>query len=190
MASDRCLGLIALLPPAQLQRAIEGIEHHFAQTYNSRHALKSPPHITLQPPFRWPRAHWAALERHLQAFARERSPLTLEIDGFGAFAPRVIYVAVTATPELEQLQKALAASLEASLGIAAPKAQKRPFKPHITVAHRDLSQRAFHQAWPEFRQREWHERFSVSQLTLLAHDGRQWQPSGEFPLGGPSRSEA
>jgi 2'-5' RNA ligase len=193
VAGDRCLGLIALLPPERVAREIEAIEQYFARTYGSRHALKSPPHLTLQPPFRWPVAQWSPLEERVQQFARGHPPLALQLSGFGAFAPRVIYVAVAKTPKLEALHRALVASLSDPLGISDPKAKKRPFNPHITVAHRDLSERAFHQAWPAFRQREWRERFTVSQLTLLAHDGQQWQVSREFPLQGaeePTRSGA
>ncbi|MFN6233029.1 MAG: 2'-5' RNA ligase family protein, partial [Microcystis sp.] len=47
------LFFIALLPPPEVQEIATKIKVEFAEIYNSRAALKSPPHVTLQPPFRW-----------------------------------------------------------------------------------------------------------------------------------------
>ncbi|MTJ07719.1 2'-5' RNA ligase family protein [Anabaena sp. UHCC 0204] len=45
---------IALLPPQHIQEYANSIKQYFADKYASRSAQKSPPHITLQPPFEWP----------------------------------------------------------------------------------------------------------------------------------------
>jgi 2'-5' RNA ligase len=44
---------IALLPPQMIQDYANQIKQYFAEQYTSQGAQKSPPHITLQPPFVW-----------------------------------------------------------------------------------------------------------------------------------------
>jgi len=56
------LFFVALLPPEDLQREISAFKKHIANTWGACHALKSPPHITLQPPFDWPENELASLK--------------------------------------------------------------------------------------------------------------------------------
>ena len=154
----------------------------FAEVYQSRHALKSPPHVTLQPPFKWQPEDLPALNLGLKSFAQAQKTVPMTLLGFGAFVPRVIYINVLKTPELLSLQKALMTYLEESFAIVDPVSKTRPFAPHMTVAFRDLSKQNFRAAWREFQQRSLHFEFTVSQLTLLAHNGRQWEIKTQFPL--------
>ena len=171
---------IALLPPQDIQGYATEIKEYFAQNYNSRHALKSPPHITLQPPFEWHLDNVPVLEQTLSTFAESQTPLPIILRGFGAFVPRVIYINVIKTPELMSLQGYLMAHLEESVGIVDPVSKTRPFAPHMTVAFKDLTRQKFRAAWPEFQRRELEFKFAVSQLTLLIHDGKQWNVSRNF----------
>lgn len=89
---------LALLPPPDLQEQVTAIKQQFAEQFASRAALRSPPHITLVPPFEWPTAQLAALTGSLEAFAKEQAPVAVELCGFGAFPPRVIYIHVEPSP--------------------------------------------------------------------------------------------
>ncbi|MDP5016367.1 MAG: 2'-5' RNA ligase family protein, partial [Dolichospermum sp.] len=60
---------IALLPPQEIQEYANDIKHYFADKYACHSAKKSPPHITLQPPFEWSDTLVTNLETSLQAFA-------------------------------------------------------------------------------------------------------------------------
>ena len=173
---------IALLPPQEIQDYANEVKEHFAQNYNSRKAQKSPPHITLQPPFEWQLDEVPLLEQTLSTFAQTQTPVPIILKGFGAFAPRVIYINVIKTPELMSLQGYLMAHLEESLGIVDSVSKTRPFAPHMTVAFSDLTQQNFRAAWPKFECQELEFKFTTSQLTLLIHDGSQWNVSVEFPL--------
>jgi len=173
---------IALLPPLEIQDYANEIKQYFAQTYESRAAQKSPPHITLQPPFEWQLDTLPVLEQCLKTFADTRTPVPVTLNGFGAFVPRVIYINVLKTPELVTLQQDLMAYLEASLGIFDQVSKTRPFAPHMTVAFRDLTRQNFRAAWPQFQHRQLEFEFTAPQLTLLIHDGRQWNVSAEFPF--------
>ncbi|MCA1990598.1 MAG: 2'-5' RNA ligase family protein [Coleofasciculus sp. S288] len=182
MDKSQRLFFIALLPPQEIQDYAKEIKEYFAQNYDSRHAQKSPPHITLQPPFEWQLDNLPALEQCLKAFADTRLPIPITLKGFGAFVPRVIYINVLKTPELLDLQNDLMAYVEASLGIVDPVSKKRPFAPHMTVAFKDLTKQNFRAAWPEFQHRELEFEFTASHLTLLMHEGRCWNVNSEFPF--------
>ena len=171
---------IALLPPQDIQDYATEIKEYFAQNYNSRHALKSPPHITLQPPFEWQLDAVPVLEQSLSRFAETQTSVPIILKGFGAFVPRVIYINVIKTPELVSLQSDLMAHVEDTLGIVEPVSKSRPFSPHMTVAFKDLTRQNFRAAWPQFEQRELEFEFTASHLTLLIHDGRRWNINSEF----------
>lgn len=182
MDKAKALFFIALLPPLDIQDYVSDIKQHFAERYASKSALKSPPHITLQPPFEWLVEQVPVMEASLKAFASLRSPIPITLSGFSAFAPRVIYINVLKTPELLTLQKELMSCMEAELGIADTVSKQRPFAPHMTVAFRDLTRQNFKAAWPEFQHRPLHFEFAPSNLTLLIHDGKRWNIGSEFPF--------
>lgn len=173
---------IALLPPQPIQDYANEIKQYFADRYHSRAAQKSPPHITLQPPFEWVVNDLPALEQRLSEFAARCSPIPITLEGFAAFAPRVIFIDVDKTSELLALQKSLTLFLEGHLGIVDEKSKNRPFAPHMTVAFRDLTRQNFKQAWPEFEARSLRFEFVASFLTLLIHDGRRWNGYRDFPF--------
>lgn len=173
---------VALLPPEPIQADVTQIKQQFKETYNSSAALRSPPHITLQAPFEWPLAEIPKLHRQLRAFAESRSPLEVDLSGFAAFPPRVIYIDVMKTVELASLQRDLADHLRHTLAIDDPKAKTRAFRPHMTVAFRDLSVKQFKAAWPLFQERIYEQTFIVTELTVLQHDGRRWLVHYRYPF--------
>jgi 2'-5' RNA ligase len=176
---------IALLPPPAIQTDVTAIKQIFADRYQSRAALKSPPHITLYPPFEWSADDLPKLSQALTQFASQQPPLTLQLSGFGSFAPRVIFVDVIRSPALQALQQELLAHTDMTLGLADPVSKTRPFTPHMTVGFRDLSCTQFHSAWAEFQHRPFEREFTATQLTLLIHNGQRWIIYQDFPfLGG------
>jgi 2'-5' RNA ligase len=175
-----------------VQDAITAIKQEIEQRFGSRAALRSPPHITLQPPFVWHLDRLDELQCHLHRFARQQRPIPVVLEGFSAFPPRVIYVDVRQTAAVMAVQPALIAYLETHCGLREgyrePGSNRRapwPFTPHVTVGFRDLSPEVFYQAWEEFEHRPFSADFEVSTLTLLRHDGQKWQVFSELPLGTP-----
>lgn len=180
MKQDHQLFFIALLPPLEVQQVANEIKEHFATFYQSRAAQKSPPHITLQPPFEWPVENLQNLTQHLQTFVQNHSSIPMILDGFGAFIPRVIYINVVKTPELLTLQKDLMTFLETRLEIIHQPSKSRPFSPHLTVGFRDLTKDNFYEAWSEFSQKSLHYEFNIFQLSLLIYKDRKWEVLEEF----------
>ncbi len=171
---------IALLPPQHIQEYANEVKQYFADNYASRAAQKSPPHITLQPPFEWADADVPLLEASLKEFAINQQSVPIALSGYAAFAPRVIYINVIKSQELMNLQVDLMAHTESKLSIVDRVSQTRPFAPHLTVAFRDLTRQNFRSAWPEFAQRQLHFEFIADNLTLLLHDGKRWNIKSEF----------
>ncbi|RZM77461.1 2'-5' RNA ligase family protein [Leptolyngbya iicbica LK] len=165
---------LALMPPPDIQAAATALKHYFRENYRSQAALKSPPHITLQAPFTWPDEERDRLFATLAAFRPSALPIPVHLSGFGAFPPRVIFLAVQPTPALMQLQAELSQYLAATLDLVDRRSRDRPFRPHLTVAFRDLKPAAFRHAWPEFEQRSADYRFTSSAITLLRHTGKTW----------------
>ncbi len=143
---------------------------------------KSPPHITLQPPFEWPTEQLSDLEAALVGFAPSQFSVPVTLSGFGSFPPRVLYINVLQTPGLISLQAALIQALEQRLGIVDPKSKQRPFAPHMTVASRNITRQTLKQAWEVLGDRPVEFEFVGDRLTLLIHNGQRWLVHREFPL--------
>ncbi|MBD2089815.1 2'-5' RNA ligase family protein [Microcoleus sp. FACHB-1515] len=171
---------VALLLPESLQAyAIETIEL-LRDRYGTGTA-KAPPHITLAPPFHWSPQEVHRLEAQLQTFGQAEPPVNVQIAGFAAFAPRVLYLNVVRSPKLLDLQARLTIALESHLGIVDAH-KTRPFAPHITVASRRMTRSIFRQAWAELESRAIDFSFTAEAIVLLEHDGRGWQVRRSFWL--------
>ena len=176
------LFFVAFVPPLDIQQKANTIKHHFAEVYQSKAALKSPPHITLQPPFYWERERLAELKTVLADFGQQQRTIPIMLDGFAAFKPRVIYINVHKNSELLALQKDLMLQLESSLNIINQLSKTRPFTPHMTVGFKDLTKANFYKAWDEFKEKPFTHKFTASKLTLLQHNGKKWEIDAEFHL--------
>ncbi|HLP89178.1 MAG TPA: 2'-5' RNA ligase family protein [Nostocaceae cyanobacterium] len=183
------LYFLALLPPQHIQEQANQIKQHFADYYASRAALKSPPHITLQPPFEWEDGEISRLEAVLSEFATQQPKIPLTLNGFAAFPPRVIYIHVEKSLEAATLQANLITHLAQKLTIVDKTANNRPFAPHLTVAYRDLTKPAFKTAWVEFKEQQFYFEFTAEHLTLLLHNGKRWNIKSEFVFSHVSSRE-
>ncbi|MGK7911941.1 MAG: 2'-5' RNA ligase family protein [Synechococcus sp.] len=183
--SGQSLFFLALLPPPDIQARITAIKQEFSDRFNSRHAFKSPPHITVFPPFKWPRSQVSQFEC-LADFAGSQAEIPVTLSGFGAFPPRVIYVRPFKSSVLMEAYERLQVFLADRLELVDPMANKRVFSPHVTVANRDLSTKNFHVAWAEFEGRAFQAEYTSTQLTLLQHNGRNWEIDREWQFCGDS----
>ena len=170
---------VGLLPPDFIQDEVRQIQSDFGARYSSQAALKAPPHITLIPPFELSKDRIEPLQVELEKFAKTRSLFMINLSGFAAFPPRVIYLDVVPNSVLPNLYVDMEAILANTLSIIDPYAS-RPFVPHMTVAFRDLTPDNFELAWAEFRDRKINFEFEASNLTLLAHDEQKWNVLSNF----------
>lgn len=171
MSSRPDLYFIALIPPEPWKEAVTELKKEFS-TYKSFHALKSPPHVTLIPPFRMGADSEPKLKRELNEFAASRHQFSLRVVGFGAFKPRVIFLEIELSDDLTALYDGITRDfgylIEDSF-----RSNKR-FHPHMTLAFRDLTKSMFHKAWDHYRDKEFSFEFQVESVYLLKHNGKFW----------------
>ena len=176
---DANLYFIALVPGEELRERVRMIKERFRAEYNAGHALKSPAHITLQMPFKRSRTDEQAIIDALSLFAAGETAFDVHLEGFGCFAPRVIFIRLVNPEPVIGLHRRLRPLLLDSLGFAEGEIMKS-VQPHMTVATRDLTKQAFAEAWPDYQDEEFTGSFSVSSLFLMKHNGRHWDVFREF----------
>jgi 2'-5' RNA ligase len=170
----------AILCPDNLSQKIKAIQRSVAEKYNSRHALKSPPHITLVPPFRMNIGECIQLRETLSSFMQSRTPFELSLQEFNCFENnKVIYINVVGNTALTRLFSELAEFTAKNLN-SLVKRKHQNFTPHITIASRDLNSEMFAAAWKEFKEEQFRETFEVNSIFLLRHTGIEWIPITEF----------
>jgi hypothetical protein len=60
--------------------------------------------------------------------------------------------------------------------------QELEFRPHMTIAYRDLRPNLFKQAWKEYETRKYVAEFDVNSFHLLQHDGKAWNIISSYNL--------
>jgi len=177
------LYFIAILAPLAVAEQVTAIKNEFAQRFESRHGLKLPPHITLQPPFNYHFDKLEALKNALSLHFKQHSYIRVVLNDFGCFAKRrnpVIFIKLQENHFLQAFHHELMRMLRET-GFPNIKTSLE-FHPHMTIAHRDLSRPKFREAWSEFKHRTFYAEFEVSAIHLLQHDGKFWIPVAEFSL--------
>lgn len=176
------LFFIALLPPEEIQREVTAFKQYIADAWGPQHALKSPPHITLQPPFTRAEKDLSALKKCLSGFASSQKAFSVELNDFGAFPPRVIFVRPLINKRLEDLPAQLAHCLAEELDFRNPRF-RQPFHPHMTIAHRDVEAGDFLKIWSYFREKSFHRAFEADTLALLRNVQGKWEIEANFRFG-------
>jgi len=181
------LYFVAVVPPEEIRDQVTKVKLEFAEKFVSSHALKSPPHITLIPPF------MAASELEqkticlLEEVVKDRKPFEVRLNGFGAFKPRVIFIAIQENEALQVLEKELTHRFKQLPELETRKGKS--FNPHMSVAFRDLSPPMFHKAWDQYRSTSFEAVFDVKSIFLLKHNGKFWDIHSEIfftPTSSPS----
>jgi 2'-5' RNA ligase len=176
------LYFLAILPPESVSREVNDIREYLQVTYSTKAALRSPPHVTLHMPFSWSEKKEEKLIKTLRQFSSIQKSFTLTLRDFGCFDPRVIFIRVTESLSLTDLQKKLDRFCKVELGLFSANYKDQPFHPHLTIAFRDLKKEIFAKAWEEFRTKSFHADFDVRELVLLKHAHSRWEIFMRFPF--------
>lgn len=168
------LYLIALVPGEELRKQVRELKLEIKERFNASHALKAPAHVTLQMPFRRDESEEPFIVEKLRDFSSSRTSFKVPINGFDAFPPRVIFLKLTDHEPIKILHAALNDFLKTRIDFT-QKELNDEIHPHMTIATRDLSKKMFHQAWPEFKNREFEAAFHADRLHLLRHNGKHWE---------------
>ena len=181
---------VAIIPQSPVLEEAQAMKEYFNETYHSKAALNSPPHITLHMPFLWNADKEKKLIAKMQEFAGQYDPIKVCLDNFGSFPPRVIFINVTESDALGDLQINLHRFFKRELDIFNANYQDRPYHPHLTLAFRDLKKAQYHVAWKEFSKKEYKAEFMADKIALLKHNGRSWDVLKAFGLESSYSTEA
>ncbi|MCE9499088.1 MAG: 2'-5' RNA ligase family protein, partial [Leptospira sp.] len=158
------------------------IKVEIAEKYNSKEALKPPPHITLVSPFFMDPKTEDDFGVEMQAFTFREKGFQIGLKNFGHFGNHTIFLNIKSPGEIQELNNKLSRFLR--MGFNFPKSLLRSSKnyPHMTVAYRDL-QKKFKEAWTEFHTRNFEAEFPVESIFLLKHDFKKWNRFKELGFG-------
>jgi 2'-5' RNA ligase len=182
MATREQKYFIAIIPPEPLYEEIASLKEKIAATYHTKGALRSPPHITLHMPFLWNEAKEEKLINTLKSFSFTNEDLTISLNGFNSFPPRVVFINVIDNKLLSDLQLQLFRYCKTNLNLFNANYRDKPFHPHITLAFRDLKKDMFHALWNSIKSEGFEHTFHAREFHLLKHDGRNWIRFQQFPL--------
>lgn len=178
----KTLYYIAVVLPSPVADAVRTLQHRAHTAYHSRAALRSPPHITLQPPFRQPLDQVANLKQVLAEFASVYLPFPVGLNGFGCFLPRAVFVSVVENQMLSTVQYDLIRTLIQNQIVGPDEQPLRTFHPHVTIAFRDLIRCHFKSLWDEVEHKSFADQFTADGITLLQHNGKGWSAETDFPF--------
>jgi len=173
------LYVIVLIPNLELRKEIKLLKNEIKTRTGSKKALNSPAHITIQRPFRRDIVFEDNLINKLNVFAACQETFIVNLSGFDCFEPRVIFVDIKKSKEIQKLHIELNNVLLGQLDFEL-KEISLDIHPHITIANRDLSKSNFYKVWPSYNDREFEAEFKVKSIFLLKHNGSSWDTFREF----------
>lgn len=176
------LKLIAIIPPEPVFSQVRHEQEYIRDTWGPSHALRTPPHLTIIPPLALNSAEVGLLYGMADAIAYESSPFDIELNGYGAFRPRVIFIHPNIPPALQALHDIWRLALLSRMPHVLDKYPDRPFHPHVTLAHKDVKGGQFAPMWSYYANKEFHAQFHVDHFHILKHIGEGWVMERKFHL--------
>ena len=177
---------IALIPPDAIAGEVTEFRNDFALNYNSKAALKNMPHITLKAPFKIEAAKHNEVMDWFANLPVGEKPFEVELKDFGVFDnPKnpVVFVHPVVTDAMANVQEAVVNSFEEAFPNVALHFTERNFKPHMTIAYRDLFYTEFEKAWQVYQDKKYKAIFLADRIYLLKHNGKEWLVAEERLLG-------
>ncbi|QNL51066.1 2'-5' RNA ligase family protein [Olivibacter sp. SDN3] len=171
------LYFVAIIPPQNILEEVTAIKAAFAKNYNCSKALRVIPHITLKAPFKLSSSAHTQLLNWFGKIPPIVKPFITELKNFGTFANKnspVIFIKPVVSDHLMQLQSAIIHDFEKHYPQIPVSFLEHHFKPHMTIAYRDLKPDAYQRAWEVYKDKPYEAVFEVCDFCLLQHDTKQW----------------
>ncbi|WP_456458174.1 2'-5' RNA ligase family protein [Reichenbachiella sp.] len=172
---EQNLYFLALIPDEPVRSEVIAFKEEVKEKFNSKGALRSPPHITLHMPFKWRADREDQLIEKLSLFKFDQYPFQVTLNGFDFFEPRVVFVDVDKSAILTQLQTELSDFIRRELKFFNADYKGRGFHPHMTIGFRDLKKAVFPEVKSYYQNQSYKRQFEVSGYCLLKHNGERWE---------------
>lgn len=179
------LFFIALIPDRELREKIRPFKLDFSKRFGSSKALKVYTHVTLKAPFKCSGGGREEVLAWFSEMRLQQKPFHLYVNGFGVFPNKkhpVVFLKPEKNVELIKMQRELMIGFNSILP-ANVQAVDKDFKPHMTVAYRDLTPENFSRAWQEYKDKSFYDVFDVHSIYLLEHNWKKWSVIDTHKLG-------
>jgi 2'-5' RNA ligase len=181
---QRILKLIAILPPEPLFSEIKREQEFLSLKWGPKHALRTPPHITLIPPISLDSGEAGWLYGMAEALSGMFSPFNISLRNYESFRPRVIFINLMHSPELKDLQETWLHAVKSKMPHVLEKYPDRPFHPHVTLAHKDVVRGQFEKIWKYYSTKKFQATFPVDEFCMLEYSEEGWALEKRYPLVG------
>lgn len=175
---------IGVLLPEDITLTLEDCRRYMREAYGCKSGHGTPVHVTLVPPFRLQEEYSTAdLVRAIEKNVLPKGlGFTAHIDNFDAFGDRTLFANVIANDSWTRLRdETVKAVLNACPGCT--KKDQRPFKPHATVANRDIPAGVMTAALQVMNEMQLVEDFPTDNITIFERKGSRWEESVTLELG-------
>lgn len=169
---DHALFFFAIPLPDPIREEIQLISEEISEKYNTKKALNSEPHITIIPPFWYPKSKIDTLKNVISHVSKFTWDFPILLNGYDAFPRNVLFIRVVTSEELQTCHDQTYNCLPKDLYY---KVKLYPeYNPHITIAFKDISNESFAEAKKEYLPREYIRAFGFNKLALYQHNGQCW----------------
>lgn len=175
---------IGVLLPEDITLTLEDCRRYMREAYGCKSGHGTPIHVTLVPPFRLQEEYCTAdLVREIEKDVLPKGlGFTAHIDNFDAFGDRTLFANVVANDLWTKLRdETVRAILNACPDCT--KKDQRPFKPHGTVANRDIPAGVMTDALQVMNEMQLVEDFPVDNITIFERKGGRWEAAVTLELG-------
>jgi 2'-5' RNA ligase len=179
------LFFIAILPPEDVMAEVTTFKENMRDNYGSKTALKVMPHITLKAPFKVPAEEHEQIVDWFRNIPANTEPFPITLENFGSFDNKhnkVIYVNPLVTEQMAGLQKNIINSFAKNFPKINMSTYEHEFKPHMTIAYRDLTDENYQIAWGIYKDKHYSATFMCNSFCLLQHNGLRWEVIQEHHL--------
>ena len=180
---------IGVLVPEDLTLTLEDCRRYMGEKYGCKSGYGTPIHVTLVPPFCAPDSHAtedivSAIEKSVLPFS-DTLKFTARVENFDAFGDRTIFANVVSDEKWTRLRDKILDSVSSVFPHCARKEQ-RPFRPHLTVANRDIPAGVSKEALSVLNEMDVVEDFAVDNVTVFERRGGKWVAAWVGGLGADS----
>lgn len=163
-----------------MKAEVISLKEGFVDKYGVKHALKSPPHVTIQMPIRLESRHVHELIELLEKTCTYMQHGRLELKGIGAFTPRTIFIEVVKNSWITSIHNTVKSALSTLEFLNVEITEN--FHPHLTLMTRDLSPNMFIMAMEDLKDLRIDQTIPVHKLTLYKHNSKTWEAHKVFAL--------
>jgi 2'-5' RNA ligase len=171
---ERNLKLIAIIPPEPVFSQVREEQKNIAATWGPKHALRTPPHITLVPPMLLTASEVGWIYGIAYAIAGNQTPFPLQLKDYSSFKPRVIFISPVVNEPLLNLHEIWHEAITTRMPHVLAKYPEKPYHPHLTLAHKDVTHPQFDSLWKYFSTKSFEAHFEVDRFCILTHTDDGW----------------